>query len=432
VSQGAKLMLVDCDDPERYDTVWLFDETRGTYMSDMDPDYCWTVNIRTSMVLRLKKCRQVLSSGQFFDFYDKEDDGDYNNSTKGQIRFKNNRCIVHTGTNANVGIDRLIVKECEAINDDNRKEWNLLKPTREENETKDPPMEFSDPFDVDLPYFSGSITKGYSDPDLADFDKDLAGAAAMVLNKAIKRNIDIGNNLYYPPMMMFSKPLMEKAEAVTDQNVASSASSGEEVTDYETNVQEEGVDEADIMKADENNIYASYGDNVLVWDKYGNMKTQLKMPEIVVEGGEDYGMGPYRYSYMYWNPKPRIDSLLLIPGYLVVFVSGYGNAFRKEKLGGRPAILYNYLDTQIRVYSTIAIDEGKLELKAVKNINGRFVDARLVEGKYVHAVTTSDIDTYQHLINPLDRNQYFSGLSDLEYYVAAQEQAREKKSSTIY
>jgi len=423
--RSARLMLVNCDDRSepRTDTVWHFDETNGVFRSDLDDEYCWTVK-DGARVLKLHKCEEVQSSQQFFDFYESEsssfDDNDNENKPKGQIRFKDNRCVVHRGINANVDIDLLIVKPCKSIRDDNSKEWNIVT----EMKTKDPLMEFSDPFDVNLPYFSANITKGYSDPNLADFEKDLAGAAAMVLNKAIQ------NNLKNPfPMLYSAVSEMSMIERFDDMVPAdaevSDSNRGEEVTEtaYETNVQEESVDEADIMKADANNIYASYGDYILVWDKNGNKKTELKMPKVVAEGDRFDGRRPFEYFY---EPKARIDSLLLIPGYLVVFVSGYGNALRDEILGKRPAILYDYLGTQLRVYSTTGIEEGELELKAVKNINGRFVDARLVGGRYVHAVTTSSINIYRYLINPLDRNSYFWDLSDEEYFVAAQKQARDR------
>lgn len=343
-----------------------------------------------------------------FDFKDGDPD-----SFEGQIGFGENQCVVHRGVTADIGIDTIILKECEKVDRD-RAKWQLLNlttiHTSNDDEGKNNAIEFDDPFYVDLPYFSGEITEGYSDPDLADFDQGLTGAAAIILNKAIKSNLNIGK---FPP---YGDEIVDRFDVAFEEihfplaeNSDPLSVSGD-VTDFETNVQEQGVDEADIIKADANYIYASYGNYIVIWDKYGKKQEQLKMPDYPTSNRDD--------GFASWRRKPNIESLLLTSGYLVVFVSGYGYTL-KENLT-RPAVLFNYLNTQIRIYSTT-----DLALKSVKNINGRFVDARMV-GKYIHAVTNSGINTHRYLVESMDRNQYFQGLSDEEYYVAAQKQARER------
>lgn len=402
---GNEVILVDCESV-RSDLIWSID-TLGFLHSTIDEDYCLTAfNGRRSrdIKLRLYPCTDVESiESQLFDMFEFYDSGD-----SGQIRLFDDLCAVYQGINANIGTDSIVMKDCDSVDYD-RSNWIAqdLIILNEQDDEKKPSVEFDDPFDVELPYFSERITKVYSDPNLSDFDKDLAAAAAIVVNKQIRDNIN-------PPSfggIDKGEPIFALAESAPLADTASASNAGAgDVTDFETNVQEKGVDEADIIKADANYIYASYGDYVVVWNTFGKKIKEIKMPDIPQSKIDS--------QYSRWRPKPHIDSLVLTSGYLVVFVSGYGNSFRDDL--ARPAILHDYLGTQIRVYST-----PDLKFKGMKNINGRYVDARSV-GSNVYAVTSSAVNRYRTLIEPLDRFQNFRDMSDEEYYVAAQEEAAKR------
>lgn len=284
-----------------------------------------------------------------------------------------------------------------------------------------PPLDIEMDDLYDLPLFSKEITQGYETT--KEFDEAMTQAAWLLVKETIGNEV---KNHYYREVLRPSAPSasrptmgasaeMDMADAAPAMEMAETGSSivqeggGGGVTDFGTNNQEMGVDEADIIKADDNYMYAAYGDYIVVWDANGEKITQVAMP-----------LPP---STQYYQPKARIESLLLTPGYLIVIVSGYQNTIVDQR-PERP-ILYNYMGTQIRTYKISSLSsENELEFIGMKNINGRYLDARSI-GTNVHLATVSGIDVYSNLISQLNRRQ-FPDLTDEEYVAAAQRTAVEK------
>jgi hypothetical protein len=79
---------------------------------------------------------------------------------------------------------------------------------------------------------------------------------------------------------------------------------------------------------------------------------------------------------------------------------------------GRTPVIYEYLSTRIQVYD---INSGDLQLIAQTDVNGYFMNA-YSNGEFVHVVTRSSINTWDHLLALIDRSQpAFQGLDDAQY-----------------
>jgi len=283
------------------------------------------------------------------------------------------------------------------------------------------------PFDAKLPLFSSRITEGYgSEEELAE---DLEQLAKLVLNEAITENA--GTGLYEPEIfldegMAPSAPLEGIAQDTADSDL-------ESATDFGTNNQEESVDKADFIKSDGTYVYAAYGDYLLVWGTDGRgIVAKVRMPPVqnpnnnppddvipepVVDGTEP--IEPIRVSSdsLWWDPTPHIQAMLLDNGRLTVVVSGYGH----EKVGAleHTPVLMGYQGSQIRVYEILA--DGNLRLLSVRDVNGDFRNAYSV-GSNAYIVTHSTINTWEHLLAPVQRwLPEFEGLNDDEYIARATE-----------
>ena len=292
------------------------------------------------------------------------------------------------------------------------------------------------PFDVKLPLFSSKITEGYSNDE--DLKQDLNQAAGFLLNDAILTNRDAGiyvggnatSNEGGDPM---APGAGEKDSMMSGGGAESAAFS--DVNSFETNNQEFTIDRADFVKSDGNLVFAAYSDYLVVWSANGpEILTKIKMPALNVTG---YYPGPIEPRPMdgveanatdgssgadvasdmiasdkmiWWNPKPRIEALLIHENRLTVVISGYGME-NAQKLGYVP-ILYEYLGTRIQVYD---INNGALSLVSQTDINGGFRNAYAVD-QNVYIVTQSGLNTWEHLVAPLERWQpQFSGLDDAAY-----------------
>lgn len=292
------------------------------------------------------------------------------------------------------------------------------------------------------------IVQGYSNNNLQDLKDDLTNAAKFLVNNVVVRQLkqqskngnsdgisgSSGWGMSSGSTIM-NVPVTEMGWRGSSVNRDMPTSGVGDVTGYETNNQEKGIDEADIIKADKNYIYAAYNDYVLVWDKYGNQVTQVSMPPTTNEndegeydngdGGGGFIMMMSSKRYSFYQHKAHIETLMLTEdGYLVVVVSGYGKDLRQQNRGDEEtAVLHDYLGTQIRTYQTSALanQTPELTLIATKNVHGRYLDAQTV-GNHVHITTVSGLDTYRLLVEPF---QYinFKGMNDEEYVEAVKVQA---------
>eukprot|EP00543_Licmophora_paradoxa_P001658 CAMPEP_0202447998 /NCGR_PEP_ID=MMETSP1360-20130828/6779_1 /ASSEMBLY_ACC=CAM_ASM_000848 /TAXON_ID=515479 /ORGANISM="Licmophora paradoxa, Strain CCMP2313" /LENGTH=1014 /DNA_ID=CAMNT_0049065353 /DNA_START=74 /DNA_END=3118 /DNA_ORIENTATION=+ len=304
-------------------------------------------------------------------------------------------------------------------------------------------------FDVQLRSFGAGIVDGYNDE--KDLRNDLTEIAKYICNSAIE------NNLYYMrnPMPIMSIAVeSDFADSNADAGAGSSQSSpsAEGVTDFETNNQEDGVDEGDAVKSDGTHNFAAYGDVLVVWNALtGDLVLNLTMPEInysVPEYNEEPSFHPdsgsgrgnittdetmlnitateegataqARSSFIgYWNPKPYIRSILLQNQKLVLIVEGYGEETRQQNLQEdiTPAF-YDTLNTRVMIYDTSDLP-NQLTLLEQKDIQGSFRDVRAI-GSDIHMVTTAGLNTYTLLSQHVDRWQpQFADLSEDEYKEAA-------------
>ena len=149
------------------------------------------------------------------------------------------------------------------------------------------------------------------------------------------------------------------------------------ITELGTNVQEESVDEADVMKADANFVYAAYGQHIVIWDRDGN-----QVDDVTLTGdGEE--------------TQQDIRALLITESYLVAIVDVHDN-YNYEDIEATEHIVHNYLSTEIRLYRRTGT--GSLEFVANKNVHGTYVNARSI-GDTVYIQTQSCLNVQDHLLD---------------------------------
>ena len=280
--------------------------------------------------------------------------------------------------------------------------------------------------DVQLSYVSSEdTTRGYSS--YADWEKDLTEAAKIYINNVVLKNL----GLYSPNIPAFSD-----ANGMTWRNTAAAAADTDEttytgdITDFETNRQELGVQESDLLQADDQYVYAAYNDYVLAWDTQGNQVAQTH-----VSSGDDDDTtvattrsGIFSGASTTNKNKANIEALLLTEEHLVILVSNYYKSNKQKD-----NVLTDYETMHIRTYQRLVptsttTEQQELTLVGTKNIHGRLIDARaiLVGNDHIHVTTSSAIDTYTHLGVPFERYQSeFVDMTDPAYIQAVRQRALE-------
>jgi Beta propeller domain len=155
-------------------------------------------------------------------------------------------------------------------------------------------------------------------------------------------------------------------------------------------------------------VYAVYGDKIVVWNaRNGTEVLQLKMPPInYTEPDRSGTYGDYGFAsdsmYPMPPPKPSIVSLNLYQGRLMVVVTGYGHELNTNLPEGRTyPILGSLNDCHIRMYDTASVTTTRrLTLMGTENVTGYVVGLRAMNG-VSHLITSSYIDTYTDLVDPI-------------------------------
>jgi len=88
-----------------------------------------------------------------------------------------------------------------------------------------------------------------------------------------------------------AKETVGESDFAADEAGEDGASDGE--TDFGTNNQVEGVDEADVVKSDGTFIFAAYGDKVIQFDTFGRKISETTMPAPYFDEESCKGGGPY-------------------------------------------------------------------------------------------------------------------------------------------
>lgn len=311
--------------------------------------------------------------------------------------------------------------------------------------------------------FGLNVIEGYQGCD--DLRADLAEAGAYLANVVIRRNsrygpsygggyemeeeamddLDMGIAAEAPMASeMVGDSSAAKESAREPEFEADEAADGggdaEGETDYGTNNQVEGVDEADVVKSDGTYVFAAYGNKVIQFDTFGRKISETTMPEpqFDEEGCKDHYIDDGHYEEIAeveelvdfdgrsrrrklgdikskkvrsalhkrynaqnrrtdsrrrrtsmiadpywgcWRPEARIESMLLEGNRLVVVVSGYDNYRFDPTTQGQQPILGDVGTTNVRVYDTNSLIPNEVPLDSTEQEPGHPSQLQLVASR---------------------------------------------------
>jgi hypothetical protein len=258
-------------------------------------------------------------------------------------------------------------------------------------------------FKVKMNLLSPKVLEGYDN--VKDLRADLYQVVRFYVNSLIEQQAT-----YY----FWSRP-------VAKENIPSPSAEG--ATDFETNNQERGVDESDLVKSDGKFVYAAYGDMVVIWNAAtGKLVANYFLPPIydfVPTSAPIFSSSsakkPGIVPPISYNPKPSILGMSLAEQRLVLYVQGYGEKLRSEK--NYTSVFWNDDDTRIVFLDTSRLP-NQINIVTQEDIQGTFVSGCSI-GANLHVVTTSYIEFYP-LASALSRwNENFLGMNETQYKVAA-------------
>jgi len=273
-------------------------------------------------------------------------------------------------------------------------------------------------FDVRMNIFSPAVLDGYLNGE--ELRTDLDQSVRFFVNNFIEQQLRYNEEQQRFPVPEedgFAGPTFESDSSTTGGNVPESSPSADGATDFDTNNQEEGVDEADSVKSDGTYVYAAYGDVLVVWEALtGTFVVNYTLPAVekTTQGGGGGGGGfpeeDMVMDSMYpYNPKASIHAISLENDRLVLYVKGYGPEV-KEQMDVEFAC-HDAFSTRIIVLDTTAPSQG-IPVLTEKDIQGAFRDARCI-GPKCHVVTSCNFDLWS-LTNELYRWN-FQDLNATEY-----------------
>jgi hypothetical protein len=271
-------------------------------------------------------------------------------------------------------------------------------------------------FKVKMNLLSSKVLDGYDN--VKDLKSDIYQAVRFYVNVLIESQSHY-DGIYYP--VAINPPSNE-------DNTGNSPPTAEGVTDFETNNQEKGVDESDMIKSDGKYVYAAYGDIVVIWNAAtGKFVENYTLPPIYDTAPT---LAPATSSFpdenpgiimppIHYVPRPYISSMSLAADRLILYVQGYGAMLREQANYSSP--FWNGFDTRIVILDTSTLP-SKITFVTQEDIQGTFSSGRSI-GSDVHVVTTCEIDFYR-LASPLYRwNEIFKGMNSTQYKAAAAELA---------
>jgi hypothetical protein len=175
-------------------------------------------------------------------------------------------------------------------------------------------------------------------------------------------------------------------------------------------------------------VFAAYGDLLYAWNATDGTKgiSITAMPYEAINLTDCYSSNgmpdamPLMTDMMIWNPcyqpKPRIDSLLLHGTRLTAIVSEDKLWYYGMKEESKPKIISDSTKITIRVYdiSDVPTDGSPLTLLGEKVINGYYNTARSI-GDTAVVIITAYVDTAQFSSDIYRWNPQYCGLNSTEY-----------------
>lgn len=267
-------------------------------------------------------------------------------------------------------------------------------------------------YNVTLRGLSPAVLEGYSD--MEELRDDLGQAVRFFINNFIEEQIRWGR---------YSYGVMESMDdATVSDGALNSGGKGESakgVTDFETNNQNDGVDEADKVKSDGTYVYAAYGDTLVVWEAAtGTFVTNYTLP---APKSSPWSSGYYKRGMKAaasdamepYTPSASIEGLSLEGDVLVVYATGYGgDVVAAQNISS--ACEYDAYATRLLFFDI----SPPLTLITQKDIHGFYRDARAI-GSDIHLVTTCSFNFYSLTESLYISSGAFVNMTDDQYRVAA-------------
>jgi hypothetical protein len=258
-------------------------------------------------------------------------------------------------------------------------------------------------FNVTLNSLSSAVLEGYDN--IKDLKSDLVQALYFYLNNFIEDQIEYGR------YNVFLSKGEEELVMSAGEDAKGTSATGK--TDFDTNNQNDGVDEADMIKSDGTFVYAAYGDVIVVWNaKNGTFVTNYTLPAIDVSVIQDgNGISTKDEMYMidiFYSEKPFVSGMSLEANRLFVYVSGYG-----PEVVAKNNITTSCVDafsTRVLVFDI----SSPMSLIFWKDIQGSYRDARASNGN-IHLVTTCSFNFAKLTENLYIYQDEFINMTDNQY-----------------
>jgi len=238
---------------------------------------------------------------------------------------------------------------------------------------------------VEIPLFGKNVVEGYASCD--DLLADITVALKVLANKKIESGKKMKCTYYYQDDYQYDDDdddmyFPEGASIKADYDYAAAASygGGGGVNSFDTNNQVNDVDEADGVKANEDYIFMSYGNEVVVTDTKGQVLLRADIPPPPKLAGDD--------ENNYFQQTRDIKGLLLDGNILTVVTEFYSYTSNITAVGdGSSTTIFLYEFEGSKLDST-------LTLRQQIDINGAYSSARMISGSN-HIVMTANVNTYQ-------------------------------------
>ena len=282
------------------------------------------------------------------------------------------------------------------------------------------------PLSAKLSTFGPKSARSYDS--CLDFENDLKNAATIIVNEVIQRNSQYGYYHYdhYAPFMVFDE-VDSSPENKVDSSPDNSGNGNDKESSYGTNNQVDGVDEADIVKATTDIVFAGYGNKLVVFNvKTGEIMSETIMSLKSSEIGNEFKTTKVKGLLHEDRLVVKVKGLLLHEDRLAVIVTSRRNRGRgrygpDDGEKSKQKLITSYgTDTFVYLYdvseSELPKDGSEMKLLASHTIEGHDFNTARSIGNTTHLVTMSSVNVYDYLENPLSRWQKnFSGYDEYEY-----------------